>query len=296
MSPSSESLRTLARSLFLVAEVMISLSNLLKQYFVMPPQPEDKLVIDSNKLAEKRIRESIRRDSGQEPVPAEDGFTAGLDAPEVEQEDPEEVLAKAKKEAESIVNAAKAEADNFLSEARDTADKLYARQKEEGYKDGQNQSREETEQLRAQLEQDYRNKVDEYYAEYEREYNRLEPELVDAMIQVFDRVFGVAFEDKRPIIIHLVDNVMHGAETAKSFIIRVSEKNRSFLEEHLEELHANVPGDVEINIASDAGLGEEFCRIETENGVFDCSIDTELSNLLADIRLLCDQQLGGKEG
>lgn len=266
---------------------MISLSNLLRQYFVAPQQDSESLVIDSNKLAEERIRKSLQ-EAGQPVAQAdEDGFTAGLDAPEVEQEDPEEILAEAKAQAEAIVTAARAQADDFMSDAKSTADELYARRKEEGYADGQRQSQEENERLRTQLEEEYQNKINEYYAEYEKEYQRLEPELIDAMIQVFHKVFGVQFEDKRPIILNLVDQTMHGAESAKNFTIKVSEANRSYLEEHIEELRSNVAGDVEITVTSDAGLSEEFCRIETEYGVFDCSVDTEWSNLLKDIRLLC---------
>lgn len=265
---------------------MISLSNYYNPYFVLPQLTAEKVVIDSNKRAEERIQKFLQAQS-PETAPDGDGFVAGLAVQEVQREDPEEILRKARAEAAEIVDAARKEADSFLKDAKKKASEMYEEQRREGFEEGNRQSREETERLRQELELDYQRRLDEYYDDYVKEYQRIEPDLVDTMIRVFDRIFGIQFEDKRPIILSLVDQTMRGAESAKQFMIRVSEANRSFLEEHIEELRSRVTADVEIHVASDAALTDEYCRIETEYGVYDCSIDTELSNLFRDIRSLC---------
>lgn len=264
---------------------MISLSNLLKQYYVVN-QTAERIVIDSNERAEQRIRQSLQA-QGFDGIGSEDGFSVGLDAPEVELESADQILSDAKEEAEAILLAAQAKADNLLSESRSNAESLYEAQRQAGYEDGIRAGQEEIDGLRKQLEEEYQQKEEQLLAEYEQELSRMEPDLVDSMIQVFDKVFHIQFEDKRPIILSLVNSTIHGAESAKHFHIQVSEKNRSYLEEHLDEIRGKVAHDVEISVASDTGMTEENCQIETEYGVFDCSIDVELANLIRDIRSLC---------
>ena len=40
-------------------------------------------------------------------------------------------------------------------------------------------------------------------------------------------------------------------------------------------------------IINDAKLGAGDCQLETNFGIFDCSVDMELNNLIKDIRSLC---------
>lgn len=263
---------------------MISLSNLLKQYYVVC-QTTESVLIDSNQRAEERVRESLQA-QGLEGNITEDGFTAGLDAPEAESA--EKILSDARQEADSIVFTAKMQADNLMSEARSNADAIFEAQKKAGYEEGMRAGREKMENRQKQMEEEFHQKEDKLTEEYEQKLAVMEPELVDTMIQVFDKVFGIQFEDKRPIILSLVNTAIHGAESAKSFRIQVSEKNRAYLEEHLDEIREKIAHNhVEISIASDTGLSEEACRIETEYGIYDCSIDVEMANLIRDIRSLC---------
>ena len=53
-----------------------------------------------------------------------------------------------------------------------------------------------------------------------------------------------------------------------------------------EEIQAKVGSDVGIDIIADPLLNDSQCIIETDGGIFDCSIDTELDNLIREIRAL----------
>ena len=57
-------------------------------------------------------------------------------------------------------------------------------------------------------------------------------------------------------------------------------------EQHLEELQELTGQGVSIEFVHDNKLSDGQCQIETAFGVFDCSVDTELSNLMKDIRSL----------
>ena len=119
---------------------------------------------------------------------------------------------------------------------------------------------------------------------------------MDAVTAVFNSVFRIQFDDKREILLALVANTLAEETPGKSIRIRVNEKNRAMLEEHLDELQEKVGHGVEIEFIHDTKLSDEQCRIETEYGVFDCGVDTQLSGLLKDIRSLVTRPVYMQDG
>ena len=114
----------------------------------------------------------------------------------------------------------------------------------------------------------------------------LEPKLLDTILTVFDEVFRMQFAGKRDMLLHLVKNAMRGIRETRQYKIRVSEAEVSFLREHKEELQEKVGEDVQIEIVMDPELSESQCIIDADSGVYDCSLDVELDNLIRDLRSL----------
>ena len=63
--------------------------------------------------------------------------------------------------------------------------------------------------------------------------------------------------------------------------------DRPLLENHKTEILDRVGHDIELEIVSDATVEGNDCTIETDSGVFNCSLGTQLENLIKDIRSLC---------
>ena len=59
--------------------------------------------------------------------------------------------------------------------------------------------------------------------------------------------------------------------------------------ENKDALLSQVPQSTELEIIRDATLTEGQCMIETDGGVFDCGLGTQLNGLVADIRALSMQ-------
>lgn len=267
--------------LFHVAEVTTSLYNLVKRNLLNVEQ--ETIIINSNDRVQERLKSLERKNAKQ----SADGFEEGITALEVDPETAEKLVADAQKQAEMIVSAAQVRAEKVLSDAQTQAGALLQEQAKAGYEEGCRKSQEEMKVLRGQLEEEFRAKEQQLEEIYQEKQEKMEPELVDAIIQVFDKVFHIQFEDKREILLHLIQDMLHNVESCKSYRIRVAEANRSFLEAHLEDIRAKVGNDVEIEVSGDFGMDDSGCMIETESGIFDCSIDLELSNLIRDIRSLC---------
>ncbi|MBO5154164.1 MAG: hypothetical protein J6C00_07440 [Eubacterium sp.] len=244
-------------------------------------------IVEEQKQAQ---REELMR-KRQEAIDAgETEFTEGLFAKELELEpEPEpqiDYVAQAKEQAEQIISEANAEAVMIHDKASKDADTLREMARQEGYQNGYESAKQQAdEELQAGREELAR-REQELQAQYEDAMAELEPKLLDTILTVFDEVFRMQFSGKREMLLHLVKNAMRGIRETRQYKVRVSEAEVSFLREHREELQEKVGEDVQIEIVMDPDLSESQCIIDADSGVYDCSLDVELDNLIRDLRSL----------
>ena len=251
------------------------LSNLLK-YNSFVVKDSDDFVIDSNqKVMDKisSIKKNIKAASFITPgEPDADGFVSGLSAQVVEElTEPDEEAATQEEinvQTEEILEAARNEADSIINQAHREAEYFINAAKDEGYEQGLKNGS-------AELETEYRNKMSE-----------IEPELVDTLLKVFSKVTHTMAEDKKDMIICLINSVMNNTDISREFIIHVSPEDYRFAISNQHMISGAVSKDTQIEITEDSALKRNECLIETDAGVFDCSLDVQLDNLIKDIRLL----------
>ena len=68
--------------------------------------------------------------------------------------------------------------------------------------------------------------------------------------------------------------------------IHVNEADHQMLMDHLDEIQKQAGGDVAIEFVQENKFEDGQCQLETSYGVFDCGLDTQLTNLIKDIRSL----------
>lgn len=275
---------------------MISLSNLLKQCFVVSQQDGKRIINADERYVNKSVPINTPEQVYQEDmVPGSeeilDGFLAGLNAEEVYAEPeiaPEDLLAQARAEAEAIVAAAQAEAIRISDDARLEAEKLFEKSKLEGYNEGSSKLRAEVADEKARMQEELIELKHQLKDEHMKKMEVMESDIIDAVIKVFRHVFNIQFDNKKQILLYLVHNTLMNVEVGKEFHIRVSSANYKFFESRIGDIKEKIGNDIDIEIVNDMTLGAEDCIIETESGVFNCGIDMELANLEKDIRSLCD--------
>ncbi|MBS6281314.1 MAG: hypothetical protein KH449_11175 [Lachnospiraceae bacterium] len=174
-----------------------------------------------------------------------------------------------------MLSQARAQADVLIDDARQEAEAIRDEAKKQGYLEGQNTLEQEQQQKKIQLQNSYQEKQ-----------KNMEKELVDVILNVFNKVFHIQFDDKKEILLHLIDNAIANIEDEKHFRIKVAGDNVSFLEKHKDEILDYVGHDIELEIVPDYTLNENACTIETDAGIFDCGVDVQLDNLMKDIKLL----------
>ncbi len=264
------------------------MSNLYKQRYVIS-ETANARVINSNEMVEQRLQE-LKKDVSFIPAGVSgEGFTEGLVAETVEIEPEPEIdyVAVAKAEAETMLEQAKREAEQMLQEARTQAVEIREQAaevgKQEGFESGSALAREEVDQRIKEL--DVKEKeLDSYY---QRQLEELEPQLLDAILQVVEKVFHIQFDDKKDILLYLITKTIHGVEGCKQFQIRVGQDNYQFLVAHKEDLMSRIGADMSLEIITDNSVRENQCMIETDVGVFGCDLGAQLENLIKDLRSLC---------
>lgn len=274
------------------------MSNLVKQYCVYTSNSNTRIINSNQRVEEKlrKIEETRRRQEmaehmeGDAENAASGEFVEGLNAnyvEEIPEVSPDEVISEAKDEAERIINEAKQKADSIMEDAIRQADELIENKKKQGYEDGFAKGQEELIQIREEVNANALAMEQKLEQEYKDKFDTMESDLIEAIIQVFNKVFDIQFDDKKEIMLHLVKNTLKNVEVGRVFRIHVSDNNYKFMETHLYDIRQRIGNDVEVEIVNDANLGAEDCQIETSFGVFDCGIDMELNNLVKDIRSLC---------
>jgi len=282
-------------------------SNLLKSYHVSRDM-EGTRVIHSNEIVEQKL-ERIRMVLPQvdldefqavdfaegsrllDPLDAltadpEEGFVSGLsdnvikaqpvEAPVYEGPTPEELVAMAQQEIEEMRAQAMEELQAERQRVLDAA-------RTEGYEAGRVQGMQECEALKSDIEQERM----QLHAFYEQQIDALEPEFVDVLTGIYEKVFEVGLDNQKEIVVTLLRNTMKKLDGCKNFLVHVSTADYSYVKEHKEGLlsEATQEGTV-IDIIEDGMLRENECTIETVGGIYDCGLGTQLQELRKRLALL----------
>ena len=275
------------------------MSNLLKRSSVIN---KDERVIDYNDLIKKKIQAIMESKHNEMDA---DGFINGLHADVVEElisdDDTADALTEdaamgeqqaaaslenTNAEAERIIEEARLQAEQIIADANKNADAAFEEAKQNGYYEGNEKAQEEMNINQAQLEVEFDNKRKELEQEYNNLKESIEPELVEVITDVFRKVTGVVAEDNQEIILHLINDVMHNADGSRDYVIKVSPDDYKFLVNNQGKIYCAMSREVNIDIVEDATLERNQCMIETNTGIFNCSLDIELNNLIKNIKLL----------
>lgn len=216
-----------------------------------------------------------------------------VDAPFSEEKDEETpsasgslLLEEAEQQAEKIKHDARFAADMILSEAEEQAVALKSHYEEEGkktgYQEGIAQAMQEYNAKEALLEEEN----ERIKAEYLKKQDELESKILNSVCDLMEKFFSVQFGDSKELLLHLVDNCLQNIDSSKEFLIKVNEEGYAFLQENKAVLQEQVGSEAVLDIVKDPVLSEGQCMIETDGGVFDCSLDTEMRNLIKDLRSL----------
>lgn len=284
------------------------MSNLFKAGFVSFDQ-SDARIIDNNDLSNRKIeayqerelkrqRTRMMQEEGYEEGDSVEDFVPGIGLEQIDQltqdqnmlgsfPDPQfdmeamqaEIdlkLQQAQEQAEMIINDAQQQAENIRSQAMEQG-------RQQGYETGYQEGLAAVEQIKQETLQ----KQEELDKEYQQIVDELEPEMVDVLTQIYEHVFGVDMREDKGIILHLLKNTLSRIEPGNNFIVHISPDDYDDVMEEKDSIDACITSpSTTMEIIEDPLLKKNECMIESDSGVFDCSLGVELSELTRKLKLL----------
>ena len=280
------------------------MSNLLKRASIIN---KDERVIDYNRIIQEKL-DALKKAAPKDSA----GFIEGLHSPQVEQmvdEDGNPVdmsifgedtaaatqeaeaqevpdLDEVKAQADAILEDARNQADRILEDARSQAEQIRQDAHDDGFDAGTAEAQNKYEQDKKLLQSDY----DSRKAALEKEYNELkakmEPELVNVILEVFKNAIYAISDSDQQVILSLVNHVLQDANISNEFTIKVSHDDYEFMIQNQGKLYCAMNKDIQADIIEDSKLSKGQCLIEADSGVYDCSLDIQLENLIKSIKLL----------
>ena len=290
--------------LFPEAEVTKSLSsNLLKRRHTYLQQDE-KRVIAVNELMAKRIEELAVKMK----QPENEGFVSGLQTETVDMllqenadgevgqsnvikanagENSEVLKAQAREEAAALLEEAKLQAEALKKEALIQAERESTQIRDLARAQGYEEGLAKAEAENSHLEEEWNQRSRKLEEEYQKKFDELEPEFVDTITGIYEHIFHVELRSYREVLAYLISTTMRKIEGNRNFMIHVSKEDYPYISMQKKQLAAGAAATSSaVEVVEDMTLGKNECLIETEGGIFDCGLGTELLELRQKLKML----------
>lgn len=279
-------------------------NSLIKSYSVnygAEREKKNKRIIDSNQAVSERIKKLSEL---LETPPDEDfaeGFSEGLDAEQVDalladqdeiaaekerNEAAQKLIDEASEQAQQIIEDANAEAARIIDEANANAAQIMEDARAKGEAEGNEKGYAEGLERAAEIERQAEEKSAEFDRQYEEKISELEPKFVDTLTSIYSHVFGIDLSDRNDVVLYLLKDAIRNIEGARNFLVHVSKDDHEYVNANKEELTAGIGSSATVELIEDVTLTKGNCFIETDGGIFDCSIGTELELLKKELRTL----------
>ena len=273
-------------------------SNIYKGSFVRF-SPDNTKVIDTNDLVAKKLESYsnlLREREEPEVYPekesgaeSDETFDALTHDPDAQPEQPEEAAPsyeEVKQACDDLINQANAQASSLLDHAEKKAKTIRENAFEEGRKEGYDAGMAEAEEHYASKVQELKEKEAAMTAEFEELARNLEPKMVEVITGVYEKVFGMGFYNKKDVLVTLISRALSDAETDDKIIIHVSAEDYELVESAKEDLFKDLPESAQPERRKRESLSSGDAKVETNFGIMDCSVDTELKELGRTLRIL----------
>ena len=284
------------------------MSNLFKAGFVSFDQ-SDARIIDNNDLSNRKIeayqerelkrqRTRMMQEEGYEEGESVENFVPGIGLEQIDQltqdqnmlgsfPDPQFDMEAMQAEIDLKLQQAQEQAEMIISDAQQQAEMIKNQAMEQGRQEGYDAGYQEGLASVEEIKQETLQKQEELDKEYQQIVDELEPEMVDVLTQIYEHVFGVDLRDDKGIILHLLKNTLSRIEPGNDLIVHISSDDYDEVMEEKESIDACISSpSTTMEIIEDPLLKTNECMIESDSGVFDCSLGVELSELTRKLKLL----------
>lgn len=176
----------------------------------------------------------------------------------------QDLLDEARREAEGIVGSARAQAEALLQSANDQAEQLRQAAFDEGMR---------------QAVQEWHDKQAVAAVDKSRVVREMHAKLADIVTNAVERI--VHSEDRAALYQRALRNVQSLTRGASSLKLRVGPQDHADAQACIASIPDLAEAGLSVEIVADAGLRPGSCIFESDTGVLDASLQTQLDGLRA---------------
>ena len=158
---------------------------------------------------------------------------------------------------------------NLVSRAQEESENIKKSAFEEGYRQGLEKANSDLDVFRAQLAQFMSAKKDVF------EY--IAPDILEISVDIAKKVIKKELESDPQVLINTIVDVLRTVSKNEPKIsIRVRPQSVQFIKDTIPNITYQYGIDSKINVISDPSIEEGGCVLQTNNGIVDASIDTQI--------------------
>ena len=158
---------------------------------------------------------------------------------------------------------------NLVSRAQEEADNIKKSAFEEGYRKG-------LEQANSDLEK-FRNDLSNFMNAPKNVYEYIAPDILEISVDIAKKIIKKEVESDPQVLVNTIIEVLKTVSKSEPKInIRVKPQAVQFIKDTLPNITYQYGIDSKINIIADPSIEDGGCIFQTNNGIVDASIDTQL--------------------
>ena len=158
---------------------------------------------------------------------------------------------------------------NLVSRAQEEAENIKKSAFEEGYRKGM-------EQANADMEA-FRNCFSEFMNAPKNVFEYIAPDILEISVDIAKKIIKKEVESDPQVLVNTIVDVLKTVSKSEPKInIRVKPQAVQFIKDTLPNITYEYGIDAKVNIIADPSIEEGGCIFQTNNGIVDASIDTQL--------------------
>jgi len=194
-----------------------------------------------------------------------------------------EFINRAKEEAEELIKRAQEEASQILAGAKEKEKEIYEKAEEKGYVEGYRRGFQKALDEAKEEADRIRNTAFKVLEEAENRRQELiisaEEEVVDLCLAIASKVVHAHVEEHRDTVLRLAREALERLASSKHYTIIVNPRDAELLRQYIDELSMQVSASAHIHILEDESVGAGGCKVETEKGVLDATLESQLDEI-----------------
>ncbi len=187
-----------------------------------------------------------------------------------------------KAESADIIIRANDQAENIKQMAELMRDNLMEEFSNAGYAEGKLKAEKEINELIGS----YENRKASLEADYNEKISNLGPKYASLVKACVRKITGHVVDDYDDFLLYIIKAALSEPSGDLNYIVHIPSSSFEPAKSRKEELEACLKGGARLDLVEDSLLSDDQCIIETENGILDCSLGVQLSNLERELDLL----------